>query len=362
MGTNNAALRADPFYIGLHRERLTGAAYDALIDEFMATVVKRYGEDTLVQFEDFANHNAHRLLARYRRRFCTFNDDIQGTAAVSLAGLLTANRVTGQPLREQRILFMGAGSAAEGIAHLLVEQMKAEGATESDALSRISMFDIDGLLTTDRCPKATGEKYKYSKAGPPTKDLQVAVERLRPTALIGVSAVAGAFTPAILQFMAQTNLRPLIFALSNPTAMSECTAEEAYSHTNGRALFASGSPFASVSFNGKTFEPGQCNNAYIFPAVALAVMACGVRRISDQVFIEAAKALASEVKQAELEAGRLYPRLHQIRPVTLAIGAKLAEWFYEQGQATVYPEPANKYDFLKGLQYEPLYDDQPLKK
>lgn len=359
VGTNNAALLADPFYIGLHRKRMTGPAYDALIDEFMQTVVKRYGADTLVQFEDFGNHNAHRLLVRYRNAYCSFNDDIQGTASVSLAGLFAYNRVTGHSMSDHRILFMGAGTAAEGIAHLIVAQMVAEGSNEAEAVGRISMFDIEGLITSDRCPKATGAKIKYGKEGPPTKKLEEAVKRLRPTTLIGVSAVGGAFTPSILQLMAQTNLHPLILALSNPTGKSECTAEEAYSHTNGRGLFASGSPFSKVSFGGRVFESSQCNNAYIFPAVALAVMACGVRRISDEVFIVAARALADEVNQAELDAGRLYPRLRKIRPVTLAIGTKLAEWFYAQGLATVYPEPASKYDFLKGLQYEPLYDPLP---
>lgn len=231
--------------------------------------------------------------------------------------------------------------------------MKHEGLSEADARGRISMFDIDGLVTSDR----PGNTNPYAKETEPLTDLLKVVQSVRPSVIIGVSAVSGAFTPAVLKHMAEVNDRPLVLALSNPTSKSECTAEEAYKYTGGRALFASGSPFGEVTLEGKRFEPSQGNNAYIFPAMALSVMACGVRRITDEAFIQAAKALAEEVEPAELDAGRLYPRLSHIRPVTLAIGAKLCDWFYAQGLASYTPEPPEKYAFLKNLQYNPIYDD-----
>lgn len=274
---------------------------------------------------------------------------------MTLAGVFAANRVTGaKTVSEHRFLFQGAGTAALGIADLIVEQMKHEGLSEEEARARISMFDIEGLVTADR----PGNTNPYAAKGlEPLKDLLKVVQAVRPSVIIGVSAVSGAFTPAVLAHMAEINERPLILSLSNPTSKSECTAEEAYKFTAGRALFASGSPFGEVTLEGRRFEPSQGNNAYIFPAMALSVMACGVRRITDEAFIQAAKALAEEVQPAELDAGRLYPRLSHIRPVTLEIGAKLCNWFYAQGVASYTPEPADKYAFLKKLQYNPIYDD-----
>lgn len=273
---------------------------------------------------------------------------------MTLAGVFAANRITGQRVSDHRFLFQGAGTAALGIADLIVEQMKHEGLTEKEARGRVAMFDIDGLVTADR----PGNTNPYAKEMEQLTDLLKVVQAFEPSVIIGVSAVSGAFTPAVLQHMAAINKeRPQVLALSNPTSKSECTAEEAYKYTGGRALFASGSPFGEVVLDGRRFEPSQGNNAYIFPAMALSVMACGVKRITDEAFIQAAKALAEEVKPAELDAGRLYPRLNHIRPVTLAIGAKLCDWFYAQGLASYTPEPAEKYQFLKDLQYNPIYDD-----
>lgn len=246
---------------------------------------------------------------------------------------------------------------AQGIADLIVEQMKHEGLPENWAIDRIWMFDIDGLVTKDR-----PNKNKYAKDAEPLKDLEQVIRLAKPTCIVGVSAVAGAFTPSIIQHMAELNERPIILSLSNPTSKSECTAEEAYRYTKGQTLFASGSPFPVVTIDDKKFEPAQGNNAYIFPAMALAVMACGVRHISDEAFIVAAKALAHQMRPSELANGRLYPGIQQIRPVTLAIAAKLCEWFYQTKQATYTPEPKNKYDFLKNLQYNPVYGDPPLRK
>ena len=353
VGTNNEKLLKDPYYIGLHRKRVQGKEYDALIDEFMRNVVEHYGKECLIQFEDFGNQNALRLLQRYRNDYCTFNDDIQGTASVTLAGVFAFNRITKMSVSQHTFLFQGAGTAATGIADLIVEQMKHEGLTLQDAIDRIWMVDIDGLVTTCRKNNLS----KYAKKSQPSKDLNQIVQRVKPTCLIGVSAVSGAFTSSILSHMAELNQRPLILSLSNPTSKSECTAEEAYRHTKGKCLFASGSPFGEMIYEGQRFVPGQGNNAYIFPAVALSIMACGVRRVIDETFIQAAKALADQVSESELAEGRLYPRLGNIRSVTLGIAAHLCQWFYQTNQATYLPEPKDKLQFVESHQYNPIYDD-----
>ncbi len=283
VGTNNEDLLNDPYYIGLRQRRLTGAAYDELVDEFV-TAARETFPGVLIQFEDFANHSAFRLLDKYRDTINVFNDDIQGTAAVALAGLFSALRVTGGKLVDQKVLFLGAGEAATGIADLVISAMVAEGASEAEALKRVWLVDSRGLVVKNRSG-LTDHKLRYAHDHAPIGDFFTAIQTLKPTAIIGVAAVGGAFTPEVLQAMASINERPIIFALSNPTSKAECSAEEAYRQTSGRALFACGSPYDPVKLDGKTFVPRQGNNSYIFPGVGLGAIASGSRLITDEMFM-----------------------------------------------------------------------------
>jgi malate dehydrogenase (oxaloacetate-decarboxylating)(NADP+) len=353
VGTNNAELLTDPFYIGLRQRRLRGAEYDALVDEFI-TAAQQVFPGVLIQFEDFANHSAFRLLQRYRDRICTFNDDIQGTAAVALAGILSALRVTGGRLADQTLLFLGAGEAATGIADLVVSAMQADGLSEAEARRRNWLVDSRGLVVKSRTELAE-HKLPYAHAHPPIGDFLSAIRTLRPTAIIGVAAVGGTFTPEVLQAMAEMNSRPIVFALSNPTSKAECSAEEAYRHTRGRALFACGSPYDPVTFGGQTFVPRQGNNSYIFPGVGLGAIASGARRITDEMFMSAARALAQLVTEADLAQGSLYPALPRIREVSAHIGAGVAEVVYRRGLATG-KMPDDVIAHVKSQMYEPQYD------
>ena len=318
-GTDNEKLRNDPFYVGIKQKRVRGRRYDQLVDEFV-TAVQEVFPDALIQFEDFANTNAFRLLNKYRNRVCTFNDDIQGTAAVALAGLYSALRITGGPLREQRILCFGAGEAATGICDLVVASAMKDGASESEARRQCWLFDSRGLVVSSREDLAK-HKQPYAHDHAPLTDFVAAVKSIKPTAIIGVAAVGGTFTQQVLQAMAEINERPIVFALSNPTSKSECTAEQAYRWTDGRAIFASGSPFAPVTLDGRTFVPRQGNNSYIFPGVGLGVIASRARRVTDEMFLAAARTLANETTPSDLEQGSLYPPLAHIREVSARIAA-----------------------------------------
>jgi malate dehydrogenase (oxaloacetate-decarboxylating)(NADP+) len=352
VGTGNERLLQDPLYIGVRQRRLRGEAYDALVDEFM-TAAKEVFPDVLVQFEDFANVNAFRLLNKYRDRQCSFNDDIQGTGAVALAGLYSALRITGGRLSEQTVLFMGAGEAAVGIADLIVAAMVAEGLPEEEARRRCWLVDSGGLVAEGRTGLAP-HKLPYAHAHAPLLDLVSAVEALQPTTLIGVSGQSGAFSQAVLEAMARLNERPILFALSNPTSKAECTAEQAYAGTGGRAIFASGSPFAPVTFGGKVYVPGQGNNAYIFPGVGFGVVACGARLVTDEMFFAAARALADLVSDADLARGLIYPPLTSIREVSAAIAVAVAEVAYERGLAT-QPRPDDLRAYVEAQMYVPNY-------
>jgi malate dehydrogenase (oxaloacetate-decarboxylating)(NADP+) len=352
VGTNNDTLRGDPLYLGLRQRRLTGAAYDELVDEFIQATQKVF-PGVVVQFEDFANHNAFRLLETYRDRICCFNDDIQGTASVAVAGVFSALRVTRKPLAEQTFLCLGAGEAATGISDLLVAAMVAEGLTEQAARQRCWLVDSKGLVVAGRGELAH-HKLRYAHAHTPVADFAEAVRQLKPTALIGVSAMAGGFTQEAVKEMARLNERPIIFALSNPTSKAECTAEEAYAWTEGRALFASGSPFAPVSLGGKRFVPRQGNNSYIFPGVGLGVIAVKARRVTDAMFMAAARTLAEQVSADDLAQGSLYPPLAQVLDVSARIAAAVAAVAFHDGLAGI-ERPADLLGFVRAQMYDPRY-------
>ncbi|XP_041270091.1 NADP-dependent malic enzyme, mitochondrial isoform X1 [Onychostruthus taczanowskii] len=356
VGTDNEALLNDPLYIGLKHKRVRGKQYDELIDEFMQAVTNKYGMNCLIQFEDFANANAFRLLNKYRNRYCTFNDDIQGTASVAVAGLIAALRITKNKLSDQKFVFQGAGEAAMGIAHLILMAMEKEGVSREDAIKKIWMVDSKGLIVKGRS-HLNHEKEMFAQDHPSVDTLEEVVQKVKPTAVIGVAAVAGAFTEKLLKDMAAFNERPILFALSNPTSKAECTAEQCYRLTQGRGIFASGSPFPKVTLpNGQTFFPGQGNNAYVFPGVALGIIAGGVRHISDEIFLITAETIAAQVTEQHLAEGRLYPPLDSIREVSLKIAVKIVEWAYKHGLASSYPEPADKETFVKRLMYSSDYD------
>jgi malate dehydrogenase (oxaloacetate-decarboxylating)(NADP+) len=352
VGTNNEVLLADPLYTGLPQRRLRGPDYDSLVDEFLMAVQETF-PGVLVQFEDFATHNALRLLDRYRDRLCTFNDDIQGTAAVVLAGLLSATRITRRPLTDQKILFYGAGAAASGIANLIVSAMQTEGLSEEQARGHCWFVDSKGLVVRSRTDLAEHKK-PYAHDHPFMADLPGSIQALRPTALLGVSAQPNVFTQPVLRALAEINDRPIIFALSNPTSKSECTAEQAYAATDGHCVFAAGSPFAPVEYKGRTYVPGQGNNAYVFPRLGLGVIAAGARRVTDSMFDAAARTLAATVTDEALAQGLTYPPLVSIREVSLDIAVAVARVAWKSGLA-MKPQPEDVTAYVRSLMYEPDY-------
>ena len=353
-GTENAALRDDPLYTGLVRRRLRGAEYEAFIEEFV-TAVQEVFPGVLLQWEDFATDNAFGILERYRDRLTTFNDDIQGTAAVTLAGLVTATRITGIPLAEQRLLFLGAGAAATGIASLVAGAMAREGMDEATARRQCWFFDSRGLVVASRGDLAAYKK-PFAHDHAQVEHFEEAVRLVKPTAILGVSAQGGAFTPEILTAMAELNERPVIFALSNPTSKSECTAEAAYQYTGGRAVFASGSPFDVVTHEGRQFVPGQGNNAYIFPGLGLGVVLAGASRITDAMFHASARALAEFVSDSSLADGSLFPPLSEIRQSSARIAEAVIRVAQEEGLAT-RPLPDDLPAYVASRMYEPAYPD-----
>ena len=353
VGTNNEELLNDPLYIGLLQTRLRGEVYDELIDEFIWAVQDVF-PGALIQFEDFSNQNAFRLLRKYQDQVCTFNDDIQGTASVTLAGIYSAIRITGQMLTDQKILFQGAGEAGVGIANLIVSALEAEGMSHDEAKRKCWLVDSKGLVVKSR-DNLQDHKLTYAHDHKRVSSLISAMETLKPTTLIGVSGQPQTFTQSIVEAMGKINEQPVIFALSNPTSKAECTAEQAYSWTNGRAIFASGSPFDPVTLNGKTYVPGQGNNAYVFPGLGLGIIESGARHVTNEMFFAAAKALAKEVSEDDLAKGSVYPPLPQIRDVSAVIASVVAEVAYERGLATV-ERPDDLLDYMKSRQYQPDYE------
>jgi malate dehydrogenase (oxaloacetate-decarboxylating)(NADP+) len=354
VGTDNESLHHSPTYLGLSQSRVRGGEYDAFIEEFV-TAVKQVFPNALLQWEDFGNSNAFRLLHTYQKRICSFNDDIQGTAAVALAGLIAALRETGRSLPDQKLLFLGAGEAGTGIADLFTAAAMNVGLSETEARSRCWFVDSQGLVVRERLAKLAHHKIPYAHDHPPVETLAEAVEVLRPTALIGVSGTPATFTDAIIARMAEFNERPVVFALSNPTSKAECTAEAAYRASGGRVIFASGSPFAPVEFGGRTFVPGQGNNVYIFPGVGLGALVVGSAEVSERMFLVAARTLANLVTEDDLALGRIYPSLTRIREVSVIIAAEVAKESIHSGLAAIRMEDEEVEPALRRCLYRPVY-------
>jgi malate dehydrogenase (oxaloacetate-decarboxylating)(NADP+) len=354
VGTDNQNLLADPLYLGLRRERVRGDEYHAFIDEFVEAVQRLYPK-CCIQWEDFANFNAVPILDRYRDKVCTYNDDIQGTAAVALAGIYASLRITGGKLADQRILYLGGGSAATGIAELLAQGMALEGLDINEARKRNALFDVNGLMVSSRKDLADFQR-PFAVDHEPIHDFADAVRALKPNAIIGVSTVPKLFNQQVIEAMAEVNERPIIFPYSNPTSRSECTADEAYRWSKGKAVFASGSPYPPVEIEGKVFVPGQGNNVYIFPALGMAVYATEATRVTQEMFIVAARAVAEQVGEDSLEKGLIYPPQSQIFSASLHVAAKIAEYIYDHGLARV-PRPADIQAQIAEKAYKPVYPE-----
>lgn len=351
VGTDNDALRNDPLYLGIDRKRLRGADYLSLVDEFVDAVRHAYPQ-ALIQFEDFRTTNAYALLDRYRERVLCFNDDIQGTAAVALAGLLAACRLTGTDFTGLRILFLGAGSAATGIADLVCAALREAGQDERQARSRLWFVNRSGLVVQETGPHAPHLR-PYAQAIP-RRGLLDAIRDLRPQMLIAATGSPGIISEAMVQQLAQFNERPVIFALSNPTSRAECTAVQAYWWSEGRAVFASGSPFDPVRYDGRTLRPAQANNAYVFPGIGLGALACRARCLDDTMFLAAARALASLVSGQDLASGAMYPPLADIRKLSIAIATAVARAAWRAGLAQE-AEPADIERMISAMMYDPRY-------
>uniref|UniRef100_A0A7N0T5M3 Malic enzyme n=2 Tax=Kalanchoe fedtschenkoi TaxID=63787 RepID=A0A7N0T5M3_KALFE len=356
VGTNNETLLNNEFYIGLKQRRATGQEYADLLEEFMTAVKKQYGEKVLIQFEDFANHNAFELLSKYSKSHLVFNDDIQGTASVVLSGVISALKLVGGALPDHKFLFLGAGEAGTGIAELIaLEISKQTSAPIEETRKKIWLVDSKGLIVSSRKESLQHFKKPWAHEHEPVKTLLEAVKAVKPTVLIGSSGVGQTFTKEIVETMASLNEKPLILALSNPTSQSECTAEQAYTWSQGRAIFASGSPFDPVEYEGKVFVPGQANNAYIFPGFGLGLVMSGAIRVHDDMLLAASEALAAQVKDEHYEKGLIYPPFSNIRTISANIAAKVAAKAYELGLASRLPRPENLVKFAESCMYSPVY-------
>jgi len=359
LGCNTPAIRKDPYYFGLDMDRVRGDAYDEFIDEFVMAVQKRFGPHCLIQFEDFAQANAARLLAKYQSKVCCFNDDIQGTAAVALAGVLAALRIPGvkPDLKDHTILFYGAGSAGIGIADLIVADLvENKGLSKEEAKRKCWFLDSKGLIYKGRA-NLTFEKEKYAHDNPPTlksSELISAIEVLKPSILIGVSTIPNSFSTDVIKLMSKLNERPMIFALSNPTSKAECTAEACYTHSDGKAIFAAGSPFAPVTLpDGRHFVPGQGNNAYVFPGVGLGISLCQADFVTDQMFLESARALSLLTTEEDLKHGCLYPPLTDVQKCSAYIAYASWKQALKEG-LTKKPLPESP-EAIRKMFYDPSY-------
>jgi malate dehydrogenase (oxaloacetate-decarboxylating)(NADP+) len=349
VGTNNQELLDDVLYLGYPRKRIAGKRYFALVEEFVRAVQKKY-PDALIQFEDFLTPNAYALLNRYRDRVLCFNDDIQGTAAVALAGVRASTRITKLDFTELRIMFLGAGSAATGIADLLVAAFMEEGMSREEACRHLWFVDVNGLVVKSRTD-LMAHNLPYAHEHEPMAFVD-AIGAIKPHVLIGATGAPGTFTQQVVEAMCRINPRPVIFALSNPTSRAECTAEQAYTWSKGKAVFTSGSPFGKFVYEGREFRPGQGNNAYVFPGIGLGAITCRARLIPDEFFLVAARTLAGMVDEKDLRQGALYPPLRDIRKISLAIAVAVAKKAHAMTLARAKRPKQPKQSIAKFM-YEP---------
>ena len=351
-GTNNEQYLADPLYLGLREHRPSKDDLFSFVDEFMEAVQEVFPK-CCVHFEDWTGVDAMHLLERYRDKYCIYNDDVQGTAGITLAGMINATKLKGTQLKDEKYLFLGAGSAGIGLANLLCSALVDQGMTLSDAQARVHMFDVNGLLEPSRTDLVDFQQ-PYAHPHAPTRDFVAAIESIKPTTIIGVSTIGGAFTQPVIEAMTRLNERPVILPLSNPTSCAECTPEQAYTWSGGKAIYAAGVPFAPVHINGKTYLSGQANNFYIFPAVAMAIYATQAKRVSDEMFIEAAKAVADQVTPELLAQGLLYPLQANILETEIKTAARVAKLVFDSGLATV-ERPADMEALIRQHVYTPTY-------
>jgi malate dehydrogenase (oxaloacetate-decarboxylating)(NADP+) len=351
-GTNNEQYLHDPLYLGMHKARPSTENLYSFVDEFMDAVQEVFPK-CCVHFEDWTGTDAVHLLQRYRDKYCVYNDDVQGTAGITLAGMINAAKLKGTKLKDEKYLFLGAGSAGIGLANLLCSALVAQGMTLKEAQSRVYMFDINGLLEATRKDLVDFQK-PYAHQHAPTRNFVAAIESIKPTTIIGVSTIGGAFNQKVIETMSRINQRPVVLALSNPTEHAECTAEQAYTWSKGKAIYAAGVQFAPVHYNGETFLPGQANNFYIFPAVGMAIFATQAKRVTDEMFIEAGQAVADQVPSQLLKQGLLYPLQSNILEAEIQTAARVAKLVFDSGLARV-ERPADMVTFIRSHVYKPEY-------
>jgi malate dehydrogenase (oxaloacetate-decarboxylating)(NADP+) len=351
-GTNNQQYLHDPLYLGMRRTRPPTEELYSFVDEFMEAVQEVFPK-CCVHFEDWTGVDAVHLLERYRNRYCCYNDDVQGTAGITLAGMINAAKLKGTKLKDERYLFLGAGSAGIGLANLLCSALVQQGLTLEEAQSRVHMFDINGLLESTRTDLVDFQK-PYAHKHAPTRDFVAAIDSIKPTTIIGVSTIGGAFTQKVIETMSRINERPVVLALSNPTEHAECTAEQAYTWSKGKAIYAAGVQFPPVHLDGRTLVPGQANNFYIFPAVGMAIYATEASRVTDEMFIEAAAGVADQVSPDLLKQGLLYPLQANILETEIQTAARVAKLVFDSGLARV-PRPADLVAFIRSHVYKPEY-------
>lgn len=354
-GTNNEQYLHDPLYLGMRKTRPTTDELYSFVDEFVEAVQEVFPK-CCIHFEDWTGADAVHLLQRYRDKYCVYNDDVQGTAGITLTGMINAAKIKETRLKDEKYLFLGAGSAGIGLANLLCSALVAQGMTLKDAQSRVYMFDVNGLLEASRKDLFDFQK-PYAHQHAPTRDFVAAIESIKPTTIIGVSTIGGAFTQKVVEAMSKINDRPVILALSNPTEHAECTAEQAYTWSKGKAIYAAGVQFAPVHYNGQTFVPGQANNFYIFPAVGMAIFATQARRVTDEMFIEAGQAVADQVPAELLTQGLLYPLQSNILETEIQTAARVAKLVFDSGLARV-PRPTDMVAFIRSHVYKPEYPSE----
>lgn len=351
-GTNNEQYLHDPLYLGMRKTRSSTEELYSFVDEFVQAVQEVFPK-CCIHFEDWTGVDAVHLLQRYRDKYCVYNDDVQGTAGIVLTGMINAAKIKGTKLSDERYLLLGAGSAGIGLANLLCSAMVQEGLTLKQAQSRVYMFDINGLLEDTRKDLVDFQQ-PYAQRHAPTRDFVAAVESIKPTTIIGVSTVGGTFTQKVIETISRINERPVVLALSNPTDHAECTPEQAYTWSKGKAIYAAGVQFPAVDYNGQTFLPGQANNFYIFPAVGMAVFATQASRVTDEMFIEAARAVADQVPSDLLKQGLLYPLQSNILETEIQTAARVAKLVFDSGLARV-ARPADTVAFIRSHVYKPAY-------